>query len=62
MSVMEIPGLHYSSMKNRENELAININDVAKETCTEALMEEVQLINNNNSYKTPNYMFLLRII
>ena len=56
MSVMEIPGLHSKSMKNRENEVASHINDVAVETCTEALMEEVQLINSNNRYEDNNKM------
>jgi len=41
MSVMKIPGLHSSSIKERENEVAHLIDDVAKETCTEALLEEV---------------------
>jgi hypothetical protein len=45
MSVMEIPGLHSSCMKARELELSSHINNVAKETCMNALQEEVELTN-----------------
>ena len=45
MSVMEIPGFHSSCMKARELELSSNIKDVAKDTCMDALQEEVELTN-----------------
>jgi len=50
MAVLGVPALHSSSMKASENEMASHMQSVAEETCTEALMEEVQLINKEKGY------------
>ena len=56
---MKIPDLHSSSMKERENEVAHHIDGVAKETCTEALLEEVQLLSLDGRYALYKYVLII---
>jgi len=56
---MEIPDLHSSSMNERENEVAHHIDDVAKETCKEALLEEVQLLSLDGRYALYKYVLII---
>jgi len=59
MSVMKSPGLHSSSMKERENEVAHHIDSMAKETCTEALLGEVQLFSLDGRYALYKYVLII---
>ena len=41
MSAMEVKGLHHTSMMKRREEIDPHIQNVARESCLEALREEV---------------------
>ena len=56
---MKIPDLHSSSMKERENEVAHHIDSMAKETCTEALLGEVQLFSLDGRYALYKYVLII---
>ena len=43
LSALNIPGIHHRSLKKREQEVGEQINNLARESCAEALQEEHDL-------------------
>ena len=50
LAALDIPGIHHKTLKKREEEVAKYIRDVAKDTCEEALEQEISMTEQSTGY------------